>query len=521
MKKIITVMCVLSLLLTSFVGCNNNKGNTLIVSVANFGYGVEWAQALKKSFEKKHDVKVKLNIVEAGNESTFHTQLLAGTTDVDLFFSRDSMTKYMYTSHSIKGKQYYRLLEDLSDLYASELPGENRTFADKMHPSILKYLGVEDNGKTKYYTVPWVSNVLGLLYNKNVWKSSWGELPVTTNEMLNITSKAIINDGYTPFVYSYEDPYWYCVQESWINQYEGIEAVDKFWDGYTPNGSRYEPEMMLYPGFEKAYEVLAQILDNEAEYVHPDSKDLSFTMAQHYILDADYKTAMQPNGDWIQREMSANYSADNVNVEFMKTPIISAIVEKLEYRNGGEYMSDELLRDVIRAIDSGETSFENVSDKDFARIKEARSVNITLSTGHVAYIPVYSDQKDLAKDFLRHMISDEGLIDFTVATGGSTQPYDFDYLGNETTSQIMSAFNKSSYNAFINSTLIPWERNINPLFSVGGLTLNYGFISYLESFTAPKTSEKYKTARQYYLYNYEAAKKDWNKIITLAGLSDY
>jgi ABC-type glycerol-3-phosphate transport system substrate-binding protein len=204
----------------------------------------------------------------------------------------------------------------------------------------------------------------------------------------------------------------------------------------------------------------------------------------------------------------------------MKMPVLSAIVEKLEYRDGENFMSDEMLAQVIQAIDGGATTYDGVSANDMARLTEARNIVTGWGFGHVGYIPVYSDKKDLAKDFLYFMVSDEGQRIFTEATKGSTQPYEFDYLNDSRTSAVMNDFAKGVYKIVKESDVRAYEIAKDPIFAYGGLTISYTWTetSILTAFTAEPGTKNYMNAEQYYAYRYDFYNNKWENILSQAGI---
>ena len=103
------------------------------------------------------------------------------------------------------------------------------------------------------------------------------------------------------------------------------------------------------------------------------------------------KAAIYPCGAWLENEMSEFYESGTAPVDYMTTPVISAIVETLEYRNGGGYMSDEMLSAIITAIDNGADSYEGVSANDFAKIESARKMHYYEGFISTIVCPSFSD----------------------------------------------------------------------------------------------------------------------------------
>ena len=152
--------------------------------------------------------------------------------------------------------------------------------------------------------MPWISGMGGIIYNKKVWKSTW-EMPNTTDELVALCA-TIKSETYTPMIYCLDDSFWFFPCETWFAQYEGLSGVDAFWNGYDENGERYTAEILLTKGLLEAYEVVESLLNDGRGFMDSRSKTDDFTTVQTYFLESENKIAMMPNGDWIQREMSAN-----------------------------------------------------------------------------------------------------------------------------------------------------------------------------------------------------------------------
>ena len=90
-------------------------------------------------------------------------------------------------------------------------------------------------------------------------------------------------------------------------------------------------------------------------------------------------------GDWFDMEMKeliadiVNNGGKAYNVQMMKTPVISAIIDRLT-----TVKDDATLSKVVKAVDAGADSFEGVSEDDFKIIKEARNILYSVGNYHTA-----------------------------------------------------------------------------------------------------------------------------------------
>lgn len=168
----------------------------------------------------------------------------------------------------------------------------------------------------------------------------------------------------------------------------------------------------------KTLQVMESIFTKDT--VSSASNEQDFTTAQTSLFNGE--GVMMVNGSWLKNEMAAQLNDKvegygvNEDIIMMKTPVISSIVEKLEY----SAMTDKELSSVISAIDDNKdyaatktaTGISRLTENDYKRIREARTLRYNSLSGQNFFIPNYSDAKDGAKDFMKYMYSDEGLLIF-------------------------------------------------------------------------------------------------------------
>jgi len=545
MKKLFAIMLCIVMSMGVLVGATScKKPADLEIKVVNVGYGAQWAHDLAAAYTKKHpEISIEVDDTYSGTlDKEFVNELVSGVTTTDIYFSRDAMFKYSQGGTMANGKYYNPILEDLTELYNTPNPYDNNVkIIDKIHPTVLSDLTVQrtENGQTvdKQYTLPWVADVLGLLYNEQIFDQYNLTIPNTTDELIalceQIKSINTAPAGETPkyelypFMDSFAYSYFSVLEGQWLTQYEGVQAVNNIYNGIDPDGLQNTADILSYDGMLETYKVYEELLKFENKYVHPDNKDLNFTQAQHYILNSNKMCAMMPNGAWIQREMEVNYRPEQIHIKFMKTPIISSIIGVLPDKSVAD---DAELSAVIKAIDNGSTALSgegySVTQNDFNRLCEARGVVNSWSFGHIGYIPVYSDKKDLAKDFLYFLASDEGMKIFTKATKGCTSPYtpkSFDYATDPEMNSIMNDFSKGVREIWDSSNIMGYEVGKHPLFSHGGFTVLYTWTetSIITAFSADPNAEntKYMSAEDYFTYRWNYWSNKWQTVLTSAGLA--
>ena len=508
-KKLTALLLSSAAVFGCLAGCGaSNDPNTLYIDAFEGGYGVEWLYALGEEFEKKNEgITVKIN--ETSDDSTFSTMLMSGRSTADIVFERYPFWDRIFRPTVVGSTTYDPILEDLTDIYNAKIPGEDVTIAEKLPEDVRAYY--ETDGK--YYHFNWAAGMMGLLYNKNVWSSSW-KLPRTTDELISLAD-TIKKAGKVPFVYSLKDSYW-GIYVVWAAQYEGLETMAAYDEGYAPNGKRYVPELALYPGFEEALKVLEVLLKDENGYCHSRSKEVDFTMAQNMFLEGD--AVMQANGDWIESEMRANFAAGETDIEFMKMPVISSIVDKCPSITGTEEEKEAKLCAVVDYVDGadGATLPEGVTQQDVEYIRSARSMMQTIGQDHSAYIPVYSTKKDIAKKFFQFMASDEGIEIYVKSSGGYRTMFEYDYSKSELQNGI-SSFMKSTNALFEQSShyFMPMK---NKLFSLTGMQFMENGLVDVEVYLSASNPKDYKSASEIFLANYKNLEKEWTNYLNTAQI---
>jgi len=452
------VSCVLS-------GCSGGGGTSdgvtgdrteVRVGVEAKGYGSQFAYDLAEAYNNSQD-KVEVKIVKTTSQAGLHTnQLGLGVkkNKYDLFFT---LTQSVFATQSQAGKPHWADLSDVYDAVAegyAESNGE-KTIEDLMDPTYVSQFTYKDG---KQYSIPYTSGMVGLLYNKTKWESTNANLesagketltlPNTTNEMfalfdyINTTEVKTASEGAYPFSYSGIDSYMHFMLNSLWPQYMGETAAKNFLEGKDGNGV-YTADIYKSKGREYAYEVVREMIlkkrdDGKTPYVK--SSDSAQQYNQEQLAFMRGEAFFSCNGDWLEREVSKNFNPGEADVEMLRTPILSKIVEndaiKADF-TGSVEENDEKLSSIVSFID------EHYIDEDGAPTEaDASTLGVSLSTlefilharlvrhaliDFVAVVPEYSEQLEETKDFLKFMYSKEGQDIVLKATYGCAAPMNIDY----------------------------------------------------------------------------------------------
>ncbi len=525
MKK--TICCLMALLTVGstvgFAACGGGvgggKGNdsgTLQIQVMDKGYGYKWLEDLAAEFKKDHP-EADVKITPAYDSTVYETEMKSGRATTDLYFSTDSMMKYQYNPITIGGTKYDCLFESLSDVYAATPAGESKTIGDKMNAQFKEYFTVtRTDGTQNVYAFPFATGATGIVINNDVWEASW-KMPNTTDELFALCN-TIKGAGKTPFIHSLGSTYYNYLWETFAMQYESRETMNKFWDGYAPNGEQYSNKIMTYDGFKQANLVMETFLKPSNGYQHEDSNEILFANAQTNFLNASQKIAMMYNGDWILNESKKSGGSGSENVSFMKTPVISALGTKLG-------ITDAELSAIIDYVDGTTTTaptFTSTAGKTneevIAAVRDSRNVTVANGCFHAAFIPVYSNAKDLAKDFLKLMASDKGLKIYAQSFG-YTLPFEYDYAADTTTYNGLNNLVKSTADNAKNGYKYYFcAQNKNRLFSVGGLQIMGSSNTGIYQYFAATSAADYMSGADFYTYYNNKIRDSWSTTVSNAGL---
>lgn len=450
MKRIICLITAFAMCLTAFslAGCKRSTPdteNTLEIKLYDGGYGFEWFDTICARFKEQYPETEFIVDTEIayGNAQTF---LSAGpnVTTTDLFMGSEPVMKYvLYGDTLLRG--YDCVLEELDDVYESLVPGENIKVKDKMIKGFEQdYRMFDNNGEEHYYSYPWMGGAVGIVYNKTQFDALQLREPRTTDELFDVVCAKLKDAGKTPFVTSVATPYDYSTWAVWHNQYHGRDGMDLYYQCKVFNEDSGRAEYSELARKDKGELYWMSTIEKQVGVrygnMHPNVNTMTFTQAQAQLLLGN--AMMYVCGDWLENEMKNSHGNGDV-LKYMKTPIISEIIEKTP-----SIKTDEVLRQVISYIDgeAGAATPESlqVTAEDVETIRTARRLE-SLATFQAAYIPTYATAKELAKEFLRFMATDEAIKICLDATNGASVPFQYDIRSDSERWNGYSEFIKSRY----------------------------------------------------------------------------
>ena len=403
--KIATAALAAAMSVIPLASCGGSSSNTpgssateVQVYMWKSGYGSEFMEKTVDAFNKKQsEYKVTLKTEE--NAATIIQSLSLGSGNkYDLYFTM--LNTNQYNDDFIK----------LDDVLDYTVAGESMSIREKYYDYLLN--GVKNaDGTTNFLT--YGNGWCGIVYNADIIDGVNYKLPRTTQELDDLTTALKSDKSLTtmkaPWLFYRDDNnngYLQYIAYAWEAQYDGLDyyyntmLALKDENGNTPSKEVFTAKDGRY----QALKVLESIITPTT--VHDSHTDDNFTNVQTLFLNGE--AAFMVNGSWLMNESTGTKS----NFGMLKMPVISSIVEKLE----DTAMTDETLAAIIDEVDAGKTSSELCSEKDFARIKEARNLLYNNASEQYVFIPEYSDAIEGSKEFLKYFYSDEGIAEFMKAT---------------------------------------------------------------------------------------------------------
>ncbi|MBQ8291846.1 MAG: extracellular solute-binding protein [Clostridia bacterium] len=458
-----------------------NNPDTIQFYFWQSGFGSKYMKKMVEDFNKKQD-KYTVEFEYTAAQSSITSTLNAGSANTyDLYLTPCPAN-------------FEDIFENLDDVLDTTVEGESISIRQKMGEERLGTLKRADG---KVYHLNYGDSLSGLFYNSSIIDGSKYKVPRTTNELEELVF-ALTGDGLKPFVHFSDSAngYYEYVYEVWHAQYDGLDYYrNKFMtlagdDGQTPSKARLEEK----DGRWETLKVLESILTPDT--VTDASNEQEFTVAQTSLFNGD--AVMMVNGTWVKNEMESMIVDDslqgvsaNDDIILMKTPVISAIVNKLEKK-----ITDKQLSAIVEQIDLSKTYEETktatglteLSENDYKRIREARNLQHNGIGGQKLFIPNYSNAKAGAKEFIKYMFSDEGLLtwcnELHLAPGATlNDPTKLDL----TTWTEWDMYHYNLAEQFENTLLV--SANISPIFNKYGMDsfVNQEFIS---AFTAKNPKDQ-------------------------------
>lgn len=429
----------------------SNGDYDLVVKYYSGAYGDDWIKLAAEEFGKEKGVNVQV-VPSSDMDCGAENNLTANKNLADLYIG----TSNRWQSWASNG-----WVENLSSVYDSTVKTSKGDvkIADYIDPEVVGRCYVErqlGTGDSYPWIVPFTSMPMSLAYNNDVLKKiphtssvkvSAESVDKSTNKWIappkNLTEwealcadinayKSDDNHKYVPFGWSAlasEQVYYFMF--TWWAQYQGLEKSNvsgqgSFYDFWNFGNTSKTTMNQTFSSKVFDQKGIAVSLDNFKKLV-VDSK-------------GNYKNSLSAVNTLTTQELTRALYAER-NEE---RPVIAMA------SSFGE--SEARLTGVLD------------SDSDGKQDSDIRFMNIPALDGHedekyvycayddFMFVPSGAAHKDLAKEFLVFLCSEDQLKKFTVRSGGGIRPFDYD--AREIEDESLTAYNKSVFDVYYNSTRI-------------------------------------------------------------------
>lgn len=422
-----------------FTACNpyENREDTLYVAAINKGYGITWLEPMLQRFcELNPGMKYSIKPFAADEEIGKHVNNGLSYCNFDVIFTGDFVPAEAAN------------LADLTDIYNYTYESGSRAgqkVGDLMESQIKKAMTTRTDG-TAYKVLPWTASMGSFCLNytklNELFEEGWEETYKlrTTEELVEFceaiyqTNAGKDKKNWTyAFSHASDNNTNGGLFDAWFAQYNGLQGIAYYNKGiYADEGMEeslweIKPEVAYNYGTLEALEVGKQIWGglNKYEnnnYWQPESNNMPWEDADINFMTG--VSVLSSQGDWVTTEAGVQFP--NVDIRYKRVPVVSALGEKLGITE------DELCEfiDYVDAVNDGQTPTKPsvstdgyTTDELIEIITEARSL-VNSSAGYfTCAIPSYSLKLDMAKNFLKFMVGDEGQEIFMKNAKGLTMCY--------------------------------------------------------------------------------------------------
>lgn len=383
-------------------GVEERDPNTILFEYLSAGFGDEPYMAVAKAFEEKNPGKKVKLVPNREIVGTAANSISTGTGVSDIYsYPYGNVLKTWYTNG---------WLEDLSDVCAQQTQ-DGRTMLESMTGNAAKSLGI----KGGIYGIPEYTSVTGLVYNVDLFEEYGWEIPNTTKEFEALCNQidADTNGAVTPLVWCKDaEGYLYFATENWISQREGIANMDKF-HAYesaevyatqdNDQGSLYTSKKMALNNLQKFF-----LPKKEGGYAHDNSRTMSNTKAQEAVIKKE--CAMMLNGSWFVNEMALYLQANPTTLGIFALPEMTDAMGNVTHAPGYATENDKRV--------------------------------LTADYGAYYFIPSNAPNKELAKEFLLFLSSEEACSLYT-QYANAVRPFIYDVSETSDLYSKVSDFGKS------------------------------------------------------------------------------
>ncbi len=399
------------LMLTGCSGSTNDESDksTLNIILYNAGWGSEWLEDVITKWESENE-GYKVNLTAKYEVKTLINRHLSSRNNTDdLYITTDSG----WRNYAYQGK-----FAPLDDLMNETVDG--MTVEEKINDEFRSSLKMNVSGEEHVYRLPWTSGFGGIYYNAKMFEENGWKVPTTTSELTALVKEILENPvevkgddaaSVKPFVYTGEntDYFDYAIFNWWM-QLAGYDKVKEFYNYESAENFNWQNKDSAYSSLKTVVDywktlfsdVTIETIDESGKKTTEQTStyiggSLSYTNHQAQQDFFNGKAAMIFDGDWIYNEtLEYGTKPDGFEMKLMKTPV-----------------------------------FDGAKDTD---------VSYVIGSDQYIAIPASSKKQDLAKSFIKTMISNWSLSNFTNKSHGFLAYQNTDTSSIDTSNSYISSY---------------------------------------------------------------------------------
>lgn len=491
MKKVVAMLLVVSMAI-AMVACGGKGGNgdsnvnkdyagrkEIKIKLWRSGLGEEYLAKMIEEFNEKQTEYYATYETSSDSKAVLSAFGLADTDETDLYVA-------------VGGDRDLKYMEPLDDVLDATADGDTKTIREKFFGG---YLDIETCDDGHIYEVTGSGGLMAIVYNKKLFEQAGiTQVPRTTDELMNVCA-TLRSENITPLINFNGGGYIIYYDQTWQVQYDGLDYWKNRWMACVDEQGN-SPSLSVFTAKDGRYQTL-KVLE---QFLAPQnmvngSNSMDHITSQTTFLNSDI--GMMVTGSWLSNEMKSVGTLEDYDV--MKAPVISAITDKLT-----TVKSDLLLReliDAIDAVDNGTASIDDyrqgdnyvvegttISAADWKYVDDARNIITASYSGNTNFIPIYSDQKEGAKEFLKFYYSDEGM---RIMAKYTKQTLPMTLSSGELDTTDWNSFEKNMYKLtmatkyFISDSI----KSRHEIFSAGGAS-RYGDANYCSILSANNDKQR-------------------------------
>lgn len=519
--------------------------NTIEISYSLSGFGDAWineAITLFNETYKEQGYSAVLGRSDAAfTGDTLETELRSYKDNTyDLYIANvENASSLVDASYGALKEKNKSLLEDLTEMYNSKVinldgtEGTDTVLETRNENMLIynRYSGDLDYAQGKYYSYQWTMAYAGVAVNTKVLADAgFDHTPRTTREMkamcdVILQQKKETSRGKTIYPVTWAGAnaagYFEYSLLTWMAQYMGIEGYNNFYAIIPESGTTYDNGYDVYDNEGIFYALKAmETFTNEDLAAEGTIATIDHHMSNQTLADGE--AAFEFTGCWMYNELiGLGYKQEDLSsIEIMPVPVVSELADKIGL-SGTEDAKDAKLCNIIQGIDDGKADAviaqENgITVDKVAVVREARGIYYDLGCGHQAYIPSYSDAKDVAKLFLR-FISSKDFSDNVYSK------YAYGFTANNAAesdaSNFMKSMTKVCRKAY--STPIAEADCLSKIRTKGGITFTFepmpSYVELAKGMAAVSRLSEYKAENVYEKVK-NGMRNNWEVILEQAGI---